>query len=126
MKYTPAVEQESAIHVWLVLFKAAHAVERNAKGSIAELGLGLSDFAVLELLLHKGPQPVNRIGRKVLLSSGSISAANDALATSPETVNSDAFGAGWMIKVFPYNADDVAKLMDAATYKSKIESGEIH
>ena len=57
---------------------------------------------------------------------GAISATNDALTNSPETVNSDAFGAGWMIKVFPYNADDYAKLMDAATYKSKIEAGEIH
>ena len=73
------MEQETATHVWLVLFKAARAVERNAQASIASLGLGLSDFAVLELLLHKGPQPVNRIGRKVLLASGSITAAVDRL-----------------------------------------------
>lgn len=57
---------------------------------------------------------------------GAISATNDALNDSPETVNNDAFGAGWMLKVFPYNAADLDKLMDAATYKSKIESGEIH
>jgi MarR family 2-MHQ and catechol resistance regulon transcriptional repressor len=73
------MEQETGTHVWLVLFKAARAVERNAKRSIAERGIGLSDFAVLELLLHKGPQPVNRIGRKVLLASGSITAAVDRL-----------------------------------------------
>ncbi len=41
--------------------------------------MGLSDFAVLELLLHKGPQPVNLIGRKVLLASGSITTAVDRL-----------------------------------------------
>jgi len=57
---------------------------------------------------------------------GAISATNDTLANTPETVNSDAFGAGWLLKVFPYNAADLDKLMDAATYKSKIESGEIH
>ena len=57
---------------------------------------------------------------------GEISSTNDALTDSPETVNNDPFGAGWMIKIFPFNADDVARLMDAATYKSKIESGEIH
>ncbi|MDP9169564.1 MAG: MarR family transcriptional regulator [Acidobacteriota bacterium] len=73
------MERESAMHVWLVLFKAARAVERNARKSIAGLGLGLSDFAVLELLLHKGPQPVNRIARKVLLASGSATAAVDRL-----------------------------------------------
>ncbi|MBI4672954.1 MAG: glycine cleavage system protein GcvH [Chloroflexi bacterium] len=57
---------------------------------------------------------------------GSISATNDALRDAPETVNGDAFGAGWMLKLFPYNAADLEKLMDAATYKSKIDSGEIH
>src|SRR4029077_5504363 len=47
--------------------------------SVSALGLGSSDFAVLEVLLHKGPQPVNVIGRKVLLTSGSITAAIDRL-----------------------------------------------
>ena len=73
------METESAIHVWLVLSRAYRAVERNALMSITCLGLGLSDFAVLELLLHKGPQPVNRLGRKVLLTSGSITTAVDRL-----------------------------------------------
>jgi len=57
---------------------------------------------------------------------GSISSTNGNLTNSPETVNTDAFGAGWMIKIFPYNADDLSKLMDAATYKGKLESGELH
>lgn len=71
--------RERATHVWVVLSKAARAVQRNAESSIAGLEIGLSDFAVLELLLHKGPQPVNRIGRKVLLASGSMTAAVDRL-----------------------------------------------
>src|SRR5579872_395076 len=71
--------KRGAIHVWLVLWKAAHAIEQNALRSVAGLGLGLSDFAVLELLLHKGPQPVNVIGKRVLLTSGSITTAVDRL-----------------------------------------------
>src|SRR5271165_5195321 len=71
--------EASATHVWLVLSRAAHAVEQNAVRSVAALGLGLSDFAVLEALLHKGPLPVNTIGKKVLLTSGSITAAVDRL-----------------------------------------------
>ncbi len=47
--------------------------------SIAQTGLCISDFAVLEVLLHKGPLPVNTIGAKVLLTSGSISTAVDRL-----------------------------------------------
>jgi MarR family transcriptional regulator, 2-MHQ and catechol-resistance regulon repressor len=69
----------SATHVWLVLWKAARAVEQNAMNSVSGLGLGLSDFAVLEVLLHKGPQPVNAIGKKILLTSGSITTAIDRL-----------------------------------------------
>ncbi|MFY9530645.1 MAG: MarR family transcriptional regulator [Candidatus Acidiferrales bacterium] len=70
---------EAATRVWLVLWKAAHAIEQNATRSVSALGLGHSDFAVLEVLLHKGPQPVNVIGKKVLLTSGSITAAVDRL-----------------------------------------------
>jgi MarR family 2-MHQ and catechol resistance regulon transcriptional repressor len=69
----------SATKVWLVLWKAAHAIEQNALNSVSALGLGLSDFAVLEVLLHKGPLPVNAIGKKVLLTSGSITTAVDRL-----------------------------------------------
>jgi MarR family transcriptional regulator, 2-MHQ and catechol-resistance regulon repressor len=71
--------ETSAIHVWLVLWRAAHAIEQNAIHSVLGLGLGLSEFAVLEVLLHKGPQPVNMIGKKVLLTSGSITTAIDRL-----------------------------------------------
>jgi MarR family 2-MHQ and catechol resistance regulon transcriptional repressor len=63
--------------VWLVLWKAARAVEQNAVNSVSRLDLGLSDFAVLEVLFHKGPQPVNVIGKRVLLTSGSITTAID-------------------------------------------------
>ena len=40
-------------------------------------GLGLTDFAVLEALLHKGPLTITEIHRKVLLALGSITAAVD-------------------------------------------------
>jgi MarR family transcriptional regulator, 2-MHQ and catechol-resistance regulon repressor len=75
----PGPKREAATRVWLVLWKAAHAIEQNAIRSVSALGLGGSDFAVLEVLLHKGPQPVNIIGKKVLLTSGSITAAVDRL-----------------------------------------------
>jgi MarR family 2-MHQ and catechol resistance regulon transcriptional repressor len=76
---TVAGDALSAAHVWIVLSKAARAVEQNALASVAALGLCLSDFAVLEVLLHKGPQPVNFIGKKILLTSGSITSAIDRL-----------------------------------------------
>ena len=66
-------------HVWLVMMKAMRALTRYAAAGIAETGLGLSDFGVLELLLHKGPLPVNTIGPIVHLTPGSISIAVDRL-----------------------------------------------
>jgi MarR family 2-MHQ and catechol resistance regulon transcriptional repressor len=69
----------TGVHVWLVLWKAAQAVEAYAKNSIVDLDLCGSDFAVLEALLHKGSLPINEIGRKVLLTSGSITVAVDRL-----------------------------------------------
>ena len=62
-------------HIRLVLWKAAKAVEEIDKASIAQTGLGLSDFTIMEALLHKGPLPINQIGEKVLLTSGSMTAA---------------------------------------------------
>jgi MarR family 2-MHQ and catechol resistance regulon transcriptional repressor len=69
----------TGVHVWLVLWKAAQAVEAYAKESIVELELCGSDFGVLEALLHRGALPINEIGKKVLLTSGSITVAVDRL-----------------------------------------------
>jgi len=71
----------SGVHVFLVLWKAARAAQAYAEKSISELEMCASDFAVLEALLHKGPLPVNEIGKKVMLTSGSITVAVDRLET---------------------------------------------
>ena len=69
----------SGVHVFLVLWKSARAVEAYAEKSITALEMCGSDFAVLEALLHKGPLLINEIGKKVLLTSGSITVAVDRL-----------------------------------------------
>ena len=71
----------SGTHVWLVMMKAHRALERLARQSIEAAEVGLSDFGVLEMLLHKGPQPVNEIGRRIGLTSGAITVAVDRLAS---------------------------------------------
>jgi len=71
----------SGVHVFLVLWKASRAAQAYAEKSIRELEMCGSDFAVLEALLHKGPLPINEIGKKVLLTSGSITVAVDRLET---------------------------------------------
>jgi len=70
----------TGVRLWLILWKAHDTLREHALRHIESLGLGLSDFAVLELLLHRGPTPVNTIGERVRLTSGSITAAVDRLA----------------------------------------------
>ena len=72
--------EPSGTHVWLVLMKAHRAVLRHAADSFAAMDLGVSDFTILEALLHKGPQRVNDIGRRIHLTSGAITSAIDRLA----------------------------------------------
>jgi MarR family transcriptional regulator, 2-MHQ and catechol-resistance regulon repressor len=66
-------------YTWLLMMKAMRALTRYATAGIEETGLGLSDFGVLETLLHAGPLPVNTIGPLVNLTPGSISIAIDRL-----------------------------------------------
>src|SRR5437764_208022 len=54
----------SGVHVFLVLWKAARAVEAYAQKSVSGLDICGSDVAVLEALLHNGPLPAKEIGRK--------------------------------------------------------------
>jgi MarR family 2-MHQ and catechol resistance regulon transcriptional repressor len=68
-----------ALHAWLIMLKAWQSMSRYVFPTLLEEGLGESDFRVLEVLLHKGPMPVNAIGPKVDLNPGSVSVAVDRL-----------------------------------------------
>lgn len=70
------IYQHSGAHLFLLLWKASNAVMAYDQKSIQASGFAsISDFAVLEVLLHKGALPVNTIGGKVMLTSGSITTA---------------------------------------------------
>jgi MarR family 2-MHQ and catechol resistance regulon transcriptional repressor len=69
----------SAPRLWLVLARAYGSIVNYIEGSFVSQGLGLSDFMVLEVLLHKGPLTISAIGEKVLLASASMTSAIDRL-----------------------------------------------
>jgi MarR family 2-MHQ and catechol resistance regulon transcriptional repressor len=69
----------SAPRLWLVLARAYSSIVDYIEGSFVAQGLGLSDFMVLEVLLHKGPLTISAIGEKVLLASASMTSAIDRL-----------------------------------------------
>jgi MarR family 2-MHQ and catechol resistance regulon transcriptional repressor len=66
-------------HLRLLFGRANKAIEQVDRASISRTGLNVSDFAILEALLHKGPLPINTIGAKVLLTSGSMTTAANRL-----------------------------------------------
>lgn len=69
----------SGTHVWLVLMKAFRAMQPYAERSLGDTDMCLSDFAILETLLNRGPQAVNTIGQRINLTSGAVTTAVDRL-----------------------------------------------
>ena len=63
-------------------------------------------------------EAVKTVSDLYLPVSGTINEINPALSGSPEVVNSDPYGEGWMIKMTVTNPDDVKALMDAAAYNN--------
>ncbi|HWU20857.1 MAG TPA: glycine cleavage system protein GcvH [Nocardioides sp.] len=53
--------------------------------------------------------------------TGEVVARNDALDTTPELVNSDAYGEGWLFEIVPADRGDLDGLLDAAAYEASIE-----
>lgn len=70
----------TAASVWLVMMKAHRSLQSLMERSIASLGIGLSDFMILEALLHKGPMKISALGEKVHLANASMTAAIDRMA----------------------------------------------
>lgn len=72
-----ASEPVTSTQLWIVLARCHRALSALVERSIADLGLGVSDFMLLEALLHKGPLTIGEVQGKVLLASGSMTAAVD-------------------------------------------------
>jgi MarR family transcriptional regulator, 2-MHQ and catechol-resistance regulon repressor len=72
-------DSKMSLKLFIVLSRAYKVVNEQVNGFIQTSGLNPTEFAVLELLYHKGPQPLQQIGGKILLASGSITYVVDKL-----------------------------------------------
>ncbi|PLS16454.1 MarR family transcriptional regulator [Bacillus sp. M6-12] len=70
---------QQSLKLYIVLSRAHRSINDKVNSFIADKGLNLTEFAVLELLYHKGDQPLQQIGGKILLASGSITYVVDKL-----------------------------------------------
>ena len=75
--YDAATRQ--ALHLFVVLMRCFNSIAEQMRQDIAQYGLSASEFAVLELLYHKGPTLLGVIAERVLLTSGSMTYVIDQL-----------------------------------------------
>lgn len=79
MATAPTTETASALRLWVVMNRALRAIESRLVPQVEAHGLSLTEFAVLEVLLHKGPLPIGEIGGRILRASGSMTYVTDKL-----------------------------------------------
>jgi MarR family 2-MHQ and catechol resistance regulon transcriptional repressor len=93
----------TAPQLWMVLARCHKALALLVERDIARLGLCVSDFMVLEALLHEGPLTISKIQAKVLLASGSMTAAVDRLESRGLAVRKSTPGdrRSWRIELTP-------------------------
>lgn len=119
------MKQTDALKAITVLFRASQSIQDMVKQEVAVYGLNATEFSVLELLYHKGDQPIQIIGKKVLLSSGSMTYLVDRLETkgylvrkacpSDRRVTYAALtetGTDLMDRIFPAHAKRMDELFD--------------
>jgi len=53
--------------------------------------------------------------------SGKVAKVNDSLTNSPQTVNEDPYGAGWLIEVEPADGQQIDQLMNSADYEKLVK-----
>ena len=104
--------EKPGIHTWLVLMKAHRTLKRHAERSIQALDMCLSDFAILEALLHKGPQSVRDLGRRIELTSGSMTTAIDRLETRRLVARTDhpSDRRTWVIHLTPEGKGQISRV----------------
>jgi MarR family 2-MHQ and catechol resistance regulon transcriptional repressor len=72
-------KEASPAQLWIALARCQRAIDGLMQRRVAELGLCSSDYMVLDILLRKGPLTISQIQGRVLLASGSMTAAADRL-----------------------------------------------
>lgn len=125
-------EIKQSLKLYIVLSRANKAINEVTNQFFQQNGINPTEFAVLELLYHKGRQPLQKIGSKILLASGSItyvvdklekrgfinriSCPSDRRVTYAEISEE---GAAFMQKVFPEHEQNLHELMNVLTPEEK-------
>jgi len=85
--------------------------------SLPEVGTDVSDGATVGEL-----ESTKSVSDVYAPLSGTVTAVNEALDSTPELVNSDPYGEGWLFELEPSDAAAVTALMDATAYQATLDS----
>lgn len=129
------INAQLSLKLFVVLSKAYKGIMDQAMKDMKRHGLSVTEFAILELLYHKGKFPLQQIGDKVLITSGSITynidklekkgllrrvpCPDDRRVTYAEMTDE---GAKWMENVFPEHAAVIDTIMNALSAEEKRET----
>jgi MarR family 2-MHQ and catechol resistance regulon transcriptional repressor len=133
-----SVENDSvtqSLKLFIVLSRAYKAINEHVNKMIQANGLNPTEFAVLELLYHKGDVPLQQIGGKILIASGSITYVVDKLeqkgllkrVACPKDRRvtyaqiSDT-GRQFIEEIFPDHAERINELMSSLDENEKVEA----
>jgi MarR family transcriptional regulator, 2-MHQ and catechol-resistance regulon repressor len=125
-------DQDVSLKLFIVLSRAFEAIEKQIVKNVKEYGLNLTEFAVLELLFHKGDQPIQKVGQKILLASSSITYVIDKLEnknyltrkacpTDRRVIYASITDEGkkLMEDIFPKHKEAMSKIMGVLTTREK-------
>ncbi|WP_175988601.1 MarR family winged helix-turn-helix transcriptional regulator [Bacillus sp. Marseille-Q1617] len=129
---------KQSLKLFIVLSRAFKALNEEINKNIQENGLNPTEFAVLELLYHKGDQPLQQIGGKILLASGSITYVVDKLeqkgylkrVACPKDrrvtyAQISEPGRSLIDKIFPNHEDRIHELMSSLSPEEKKDAIEL-
>lgn len=127
-----------SLKLFTVLHRATAAVQRPAWQHVQQANLGPSDFAVLEVLLHKGSLPISTIGSKILLTNGSMTTAVDRLESKglverichdsdrrTKIVSLTSKGRALIEPIFVAHSAVIEAVTDGLTYDEKLQFVEL-
>ncbi|KYG29344.1 MarR family winged helix-turn-helix transcriptional regulator [Alkalihalobacillus trypoxylicola] len=125
-------DYDLSLKLFIVLLRSSRSVADYIEEDIKNYHLNKTEFAVLELLYHKGEQPIQQIGKKVLLSSGSITYVVDKLEKKELIVRRlsekdrrvtyaviTEKGKHFMAEIFPKNRETIHQLLSPLSDEQK-------
>lgn len=119
---------KQSLNVFVGMNRALDTLEQITKEDVKRYGLNITEFAVLELLYNKGPQPIQRIRDRVLIASSSISYVvsqledNGWITREKDKDDKRVYmacltekGQSQMADIFPKHAETLTKAFDVLT-----------